>query len=83
MKLKPVGSNQTEAHVNGWIFFYSYDTLVAARSPLGSAYRTNRKYRATTSKHLTQWLGGPKAGEPTSPEELEKLLVRTLSEGVE
>ena len=55
MKLKPIANNQTELHLNGNIFFFSYETPVAAR--IGSKYfKTEQKFSAITSKHINKWL---------------------------
>lgn len=41
---------------DGWAVLVSYQTPVAARSPEGGLYRTSRKWSATTSRHINQWL---------------------------
>lgn len=69
MKLKQIGSNQTEVQrqqkVNGGVatvaVLYSYETPVAytVTWPDGGfvARRTNQYYSRTTSKHINAWLG--------------------------
>lgn len=53
MKLKPVGSNQTEVErADGTVIFYSYQTPVAAFVPGKGALCSSRKYSVTTSKHV-------------------------------
>ena len=55
MKLKPIANNQTELHLNGNIFFFSYETPVAAR--VGVKYfKTEQKFSVTTSRHINKWL---------------------------
>lgn len=64
MKLKQVGSNQTELELNdGTLVFFSYETPVAARLSRGYApafggesVKTSKKWSRTTSKHINQWL---------------------------
>ena len=53
MKLKQIGSNQTEIEqANGVIVLYSYSTPVAAFVPGKGGLCTTTKYSATTSKHI-------------------------------
>ena len=55
MKLKPIANNQTELHLNGNVFFFSYETPVAAR--VGVKYfKTEQKFSVTTSRHINKWL---------------------------
>lgn len=57
MKLNPIKSNMTEVSINGkGTFLFSYQTLVAAKTPEGLKVTTT-KYSNTTTKHITQWLG--------------------------
>ena len=58
MKLKSIGSNQTELDLGFAQVFFSYDTPVAARITDGSLIRTEQKYSVTTSKHINKWLDG-------------------------
>lgn len=53
MKLKPVGSNQTELEKDGGVtVFFSYQTPVAAFVPGKGALVTSKHYSRTTSKHI-------------------------------
>lgn len=62
MKVKQLGANKTELHLNdGTIIFFSYETPVAACLSEGGFIKTNVKYSVTTSKHITQWLAGANA----------------------
>jgi hypothetical protein len=64
MKVKPIGSNRTELHLNnGAVILFSYQTPVAAQLAEGGFVRTSTKYSRTTSKHVTQWLEGARARE--------------------
>lgn len=64
MKLKTLGSNKTELHLdNGAVVFFSYNTPVAAQLAEGGFVKTNRKWSVTTSKHISQWLAGRNAQE--------------------
>lgn len=56
MKLKQIGSNQTEIAINGvGTFLFSYQTCVAGTTPNG-VYYTSQYYSRTTTKHIKQWL---------------------------
>jgi len=57
MKVKNYGSNQTIVEDNGCSVLYSYETPVALIvMPGNRAYKTDRKWSVTTSKHINQWL---------------------------
>ena len=58
MKLRLIGSNQTELDLGFAQVFFSYETPVAARITDGSLIRTEQKYSVTTSKHINKWLDG-------------------------
>ena len=64
MKLKNIGSNQTQiTTANGNTILFSYSTPVAANLHDGGFIRTATKYSRTTSKHINQWLAGANAKE--------------------
>ena len=57
MRVKNHGSNQTIVEDNGCSVLYSYETPVALIvGSLNRAYKTDRKWSVTTSKHINQWL---------------------------
>lgn len=58
MKLKQLGANRTQLTLkSGTVVLFSYDTPVAAFVP-GQGYLVSAvHYSATTSKHITQWIG--------------------------
>ena len=58
MKLKLIGSNQTELDLGFAQVFFSYETPVAARLTDGSLIRTQERYSVTTTKHINKWLQG-------------------------
>ena len=58
MKLKQIGSNQTELDLGFAQVFFSYETPVAACLTDGTLVRTEQWYSATTSKHINKWLNG-------------------------
>ena len=58
MKLKNIGSNQTELDLGFAQVFFSYETPVAACLTDGTLVRTDQWYSATTSKHINKWLEG-------------------------
>ena len=56
MKIKPIGSNQTELHLaDGRVVLFSYETPVALHVPGEGYYRTSERYSVTTSKHVNRW----------------------------
>ena len=55
MKLKQLGSNQTELVLNdGTQVLFSYETPVACWID-GQFYRTDKKWSQTTSRHINKW----------------------------
>lgn len=64
MNIKPIGSDQTELHLQDYVILFSYETPVAyLHRGSGKYYRTSKKWSRTTSKHINQWLGGVSAEE--------------------
>jgi hypothetical protein len=63
MKLKTIGSNQTEVIINGNTILFSYNTPVAACLAEGGFIRTSKKWSVTTSKHIVAWLNKANAKE--------------------
>lgn len=62
MKLNPIGSNQNEITVGNITVLFSYKPPVAYLDhETGIAYRTNKKWSVTTSKHINNWLKGYEA----------------------
>ena len=56
MKLKPLGANQTTVTTNGGLtILFSYETPVACIMD-GKAFKTDKHWSKTTSKHINQWL---------------------------
>jgi hypothetical protein len=62
MKIKAIGTNQTELHTEKFIILFSYNTPVCGNIE-GRFYKTSQKYSRTTSKHVNQWLDGIVAEE--------------------
>ena len=58
LKIAPIGSNQTELTANGMKVLFSYKTPVAAWI-YGQFYKTDKKWSATTSKHINKWTHCP------------------------
>ena len=74
MKLKKLASNMIELTLgNGDTVLYSYDTPVAGWDEEG-AYRTNKFFSQTTTKHINKYLGGKDIGRPVSHELLDARL---------
>tara|TARA_B110000908_G_scaffold142483_1_gene170706 strand:- start:243 stop:506 length:264 start_codon:yes stop_codon:yes gene_type:complete len=57
MKLKQIGSNQTELDLGFAQVFFSYETPVAACLTDGTLVRTDQRYSATTTRHIKNWCG--------------------------
>lgn len=57
MQLKPVGSNMTEVKHGKYTILYSYETPVAAKTEDGEFFQTDKKFSATTTRHISKWLG--------------------------
>ena len=55
MKLEPIGSNQTVLRFEDKAILFSYETPVAAIMD-GKAYKTDKQWSRTTSKHINSWL---------------------------
>ena len=56
MRINTPGKNKTELILReGLIVFFSYRTPVACINN-GVAYKTNRKYSTTTTRHINDWL---------------------------
>ena len=66
MKISNVGSNMTELSTNsGAVILFSYSTPVAAMLPSGQYVKTDKKYSATTTRHVNKWLQGVSANVET------------------
>lgn len=58
MKIKQVGSNMTELHMDdNTVVLFSYETPVACRL-FGRYFKTVRYFSRTTTKHINNWLDG-------------------------
>ena len=78
MKLRHKDANATEIHFkNGNIFFFSYDTPVAARIN-SQYYKTSEYHSATTKRHVNRFLHGDTVNAIEKPqfffnEEIERI----------
>lgn len=72
-KLNPKGSNMNEVVVEGKYILFSYQTPVAGWDELG-AFRTDRKFSQTTSKHINKYLGGADVGRTVPQSYIEELV---------
>ena len=78
MKIKNKDANATELQFkNGNIFFFSYETPVAARIN-SHYYKTSKYHSKTTSRHINRFLHGDTVGAVEKPqfffdEEMEKI----------
>lgn len=74
MKVKPIGSNQTEVIMNnGNHVLFSYETPVAV-STVNGMYVTETKYSNTTTRHINKWCVGISNKNMVSQTELEKMI---------
>jgi len=55
MKIKSIGSNQTELTKGDVKVLFSYETPVALFIESRGYFRTKEKHSVTTSKHLNKW----------------------------
>jgi hypothetical protein len=58
MNLNPIKANMTELDINGMKVLFSYRTPVAVRYIDGRAFKTDKKWNNTTTRHINQWLDG-------------------------
>jgi len=72
-KLNPKGSNMNEVVVEGKYILFSYQTPVAGWDELG-AFRTDKKFSQTTSKHINKYLGGADVGRTVPQSYIEELV---------
>ena len=78
MKIKNKDANATELQFkNGNIFFFSYETPVAARID-SRYYKTSKHHSATTTRHVNRFLHGDTVGAVEKPqyffdEEIERI----------
>lgn len=57
MKIKSIGSNQTEVTLpSGIVVLVSYSTPVAAFIPGKGIARTETSHSATTTRHINKWI---------------------------
>jgi hypothetical protein len=62
MNLRPIAANQNEVTTKKARVLFSYRTPVAAWVD-GMAYRTEKRWSVTTSRHINKWLDGTEARE--------------------
>lgn len=61
MILTPIKNNMNEVEVLGMKVLFSYKTPVAVIDQTGKAFKTEKKWSNTTSRHINQWLEGVEA----------------------
>ena len=71
--MKKIGSNTSEVVVKGTSILFSYSTPVAGWDENG-AFRTDKKFSASTSKHINKYLGGKEVGRVVEQEWIEGLV---------
>jgi len=57
LHLTQLAPNMTEVRYGENYVLFSYQTPVAYSDKAGQVFKTNKKWSATTSKHLTKWIG--------------------------
>lgn len=72
IKIRPIGSNQTELQIGDTMVLFSYKTPVAAWVSGRGWLRTSTKYSKTASKHINSWLGA--AGTVVPQADIDALL---------
>ena len=81
MQITPIASNMTEltftpketTAYGDFSVLYSYQTPVAGYSDVG-AFRTDKYYSVTTSKHINKYLGGKDIGRKVEQTYIEGLV---------
>ena len=58
LHLTPLGANMTEVRYGDNYVLFSYQTPVAYSDKDGNVFVTNKKWSATTSKHISKWVNG-------------------------
>jgi hypothetical protein len=66
MKIKKIGSNRTEVETNNKLILISYETPVAVLIRGKGFFRTSKKWSATTTQHINQWIHSQLVGVPVS-----------------
>jgi len=62
MKLRKIANNQTVIETKRFDILISYETPVASYDKQTfTYYRTEKKWSATTTRHINQWLNGVEA----------------------
>jgi hypothetical protein len=56
MNLRVIKANMTELELYGTKILFSYNTPVARIDRGELAYKTEKKWSATTTRHINQWL---------------------------
>jgi len=73
MKLRQIKSNVTELTLDNTTIMFSYETPVAGYDEHG-AFRTDRKYKVTTSRQINQYLGGKDIGRTVPQDYINQLV---------
>ena len=56
MKVKQLAANMTEVELGDFTILFSYETPVAAHEAGVGVFKTDKKWSATTSKHINKWM---------------------------
>ena len=73
MKLNPIKSNMNEMVLNrDTTILFSYQTPVAGWDEQG-AFRTDKHYSKTTTRHINEYLGGKDIGRVVPQEYIQSL----------
>ena len=73
MQLTKLNPNMTEVSLGDRTVLFSYNTPVAYTDGKGNHFKTDKKWSATTSKHINKWLAG-KPAKSVPQAELDNLI---------
>jgi hypothetical protein len=79
MKIKSLGRNVHELHLQNAIILFSYETPVAGWFESTGYWKTTEHYSKTTSKHINMWL---KSKEAEKIEELAPSTIKNYFENI-
>jgi len=63
MRLRSIKKNMTEVVLGDLTILFSYETPVACHIQGKGYFRTSKRWSATTTRHINQWLDGAEAEE--------------------
>jgi len=73
MQLIPIKANMTQLNIGEYTILFSYRTPVAFHRSGSGYFKTEKKWSATTSRHINLWLHGANA-ESVPQDEIDAIL---------